>query len=182
MTDIPVPTSDDQVRAWLEDQLTPDLPFLLAFADDGVIWGCKVNGKLVTTHDVEPQAGAKLRGETLRLAHVFGSKQEIRLFRGEMDEWKTAKIFDGDTFIPESQILWGDRLGRKAAEGFARFEDLTKGIPPQLYPLEKEENASSDEARLDLRHTVAFNESGEARIIYSRLVGLRVSRKTEVMK
>ena len=33
------PGSDAEVDGWLAQQATAERPFLLAFADDGVIWG-----------------------------------------------------------------------------------------------------------------------------------------------
>jgi len=177
------PESDLAVCAWLAAQVDEQHPTLLAFADDGVIWGRKVNGSLKTCHDIDNKMGPELRGETLQEAFVFGAAEEIRLFRDELGNWKALRVMDGENVIKESQILWGDELVGISQDGFSRIKDNSKGIPDQLVPLEVKALAAQDCIRLDVHHLVEINQNtGEARIALSRLAGLRVGLRTEVVK
>ena len=187
------PENDQEVRTWLEAQLDDWHPFLLAFADDGVIWGRLVDGQLKTPYDLYKEAHPEdmhpdgvypeLRGKTIQQAFVFGPEEEIRLFHDALGEWKAVSIKDGETFIQESQILWGDEVSKKPEGGFSLIRDHTKGISNQLVPLEIEELESEDCLRLEVHHQIYFDpETGEARIALSRLANLRVGLRSEVSK
>ncbi len=120
--------------AWLESQLNAERPFLLAFADDGVIWGKKMDGRLVTSHEIDRSISPALLGETLQQAFVFGEKDEVRLFKDEAGQWKSLHIVDGATVIVESQILWGDRA-YETQNGFTRvFRCPPAGAGPYRTP------------------------------------------------
>ena len=95
---LPAPT-DENVREWLAEQMNENkLTFLLAFADDGVIWGRMDGGLLVIAHEASQKDDKKnytqLRGKTLQQAYVFSDKMEVRLFRDEMGKWKALNIED----------------------------------------------------------------------------------------
>lgn len=171
-----LPENDD-VRAWLESQLSEKRPTLLAFADDGVIWGRSVNGKLVTGPD-QPE----LRGKTLQQAFVFGADDEVRLFRDEPGTWQARRVVDTGEIIVESQILWGDKSEGRQGD-FLQTSEFRKGIPNQFLPVD---GVFNDEecVRLEVHHMVAYNEqTGEARIALSRLAGLSIGKKAmEVAK
>ena len=118
MSKTPTPNlpTDENVREWLAEQMKENnLTFLLAFADDGVIWGRMDNGSLVIAHETAQKEDRKnyteLRGKTLQQAYAFSDKMEVRLFRDELNAWKAWKIEDeGEIIIKESQVLWGDKL------------------------------------------------------------------------
>jgi len=185
--------TDENVREWLVKQMQDNkLTFLLAFADDGVIWGRMDDGALVIAHETSQKEDKKnyteLRGKTLQLAHVFGKDMEIRLFRDEMGNWKFAEIKDDGKFITESQILWGDKLDDKdqpVNENFTRLKAERKGIPPQILPIERKEYTDSGKyVRLEVHHMVDFDKNtGEAYIKLSRLAWLSAEeKKVEVEK
>lgn len=168
---------NNDVRAWLEGQMSDKRPSLLAFADDGVIWGRFVAGKLVTVPDAP-----ELRGLTLQQAFVFGAEDEVRLFRDELGAWKARLVVDSGDVIVESQILWGDKSeGRQG--NFLQVSEFRKGIPDQFLPVD---GTFGDEqcVRLEVRHMVTYDtETGEARIALSRLAGLSIGKKAmEVAK
>lgn len=183
-TPIPDPTNDN-VREWITTQMQKNnLPYLLAFADNGVIWGRMDDGLLVIAHEAshkdDKKNYARLRGETLQQAHIFGETMEVRLFRDEMNTWKVKEIEDEGEIIVESQILWGDKLDDKdqpVNENFTRLKADRKGIPPQVIPIKRKEYADTDKVRLEVHHLVDFNEDGEAYIKLSRLAGLNVEKK-----
>lgn len=173
-----LPENDD-VRAWLEHQLSVKRPTLLAFSDDGVTWGCLAGGKLVTGPG-QPE----LRGTTLQQAFVFGAEDEVRLFRDEGNRWKALRVGDDDDetrVIYESQILWGDQYEGRQGD-FLEASEFRKGISNQFLPVE---GAFSEEecVRLEVHHMVTYEETGEARIALSRLAGLSIGKKAmEVAK
>ena len=114
---------NNEVCAWLEGQMSAKRPTLLAFADDGVIWGRLADGKLVTG-----PAQPELRGKTLQQAFVFGTDDEVHLFRDELGDWQARLVVDSGDVIVESQILWGDQSeGRQG--NFLEVSEFRKGIP-----------------------------------------------------
>jgi CRISPR-associated protein (TIGR03984 family) len=165
-----LPENND-VRAWLESQMNDKRPTLLAFADDGVIWGRWVNSKLVTALG-QPE----LRGKTLQQAYVFGLADEVRLFRDELGGWQARRVVDTGDVIVESQILWGDQSEGRQGD-FLEVSEFRKGIPNQFLPVD---GVFGDEecVRLEVHHMVTYNEeTGEARIALSRLAGLSIGKK-----
>lgn len=195
MPNTPLPElTNDTVREWLMAQMkNNNLTYLLAFADDGIIWGRMDGGTLVIAHEASQKEDKKyftqLRGKTLQQAHVFGDKLEIRLFRDEMNQWKAVNIEDDEDkekIIPESQILWGDKLDDKdqpVNENFIRLTAERKGIPPQILPVKREEYADGRYVRLTVHHMVDFDkDTGEAYIRLSRLAGLSVEKKEVEVK
>jgi CRISPR-associated protein (TIGR03984 family) len=175
--------TDKEVAEWLTSQAEPkERPFLLALADDGVIWGGFVGEQFKTSagkEDISPE----LRGETLQRAFVFGLDEEIRLFRDEAGAWQARRITDaGLDVIVESQILWGSRA-HTPQDGFTRIFDARQMGLDHIVPLEIENSRlDADEGgqecvRLEVHHLVDYNEDGEAHIALSRLAGLAVGRK-----
>jgi len=180
-----LPQNDD-VRAWLLLQLNgKDSKTLLAFADDGVIWGRWDGKALIIAHEVDPTC-PKLRGETLQQAYLFDSNEEVRLFRDELgNKWKAKTISsdasDLDRVIVEKQILWGDKLDKEENQperhDFMRLLAERKGISPQVFPI-KEKINSSQCVKLEVHHLVDYNKDGEAYIVASRLARLSVADKS----
>lgn len=181
-----VPVSN--LREWIRQQMTENnLTFLLAFADDGVIWGRMDNGELTIAREAsekkDKQHYVELRDKTLQQAYAFNKDMEVRLFRDEMNQWKAYAVHDGDEnkIIVESQILWGDKLDecdQPIRPDFMRLLAERKGIPPQIYPINKGFDPTKNCVRLEVHHLVDYdNETGEAYIKASRLAGLGVGDK-----
>lgn len=178
-----LPQGND-VRAWLISQATKDTPqTLLAYADDGVIWGHWDGANLVLAKN-----GTELRGKTLQQAYFFDAKAEIRLFRDELNNWKARKISsdtsETERVLVEKQVLWGDKPDDKqpTEKGFLRVLAERKGIPSQVIPVQGELNDKTC-VRLEVHHLVEYNKDGEAYIIGSRLAGLTAgNKKLEVEK
>lgn len=181
MTEFVQPTktlpTDGNIFSWLESQMKEhNLPTLLAFADDGVIWG-HWDGKLTTAHDVDASYPA-LQEKTLQQAFVFGKDSEIRLFRDELGNWKAVEVKDAGEMIVESQILWGDKPADNPSSSpiFQRLSAERKGIPDQLIPVQGDFGKDSA-VRLEIHHLVNYTEAGEAYIAISRLAGLSIGSK-----
>lgn len=172
---------DGDVRSWLESQMKEHaLTTLLAFADDGVIWGHWDGSKLTTSNDLEVSY-PKLKPKTLQQAFAFNDELEVRLFHDELGNWKAWQIKDDGEVMAERQILWGDTLDdKKQPEGdlFKRLLAERKGIPPQLIPVKGiiDENTC---VRLVIHHLVDYTEAGESHVAISRLAGITIGKKAE---
>lgn len=153
------------------------LRYLLAFADDGVVWGRLDDDRLVTPYD--HGVGAPLRAVTLQEARLFDEAGEVLLWRdtsglsaraigpapdGEGPSWESA--FD------EPHLLWGTRFN-PLPNGFTRLREGGQGLlhaPPLGTPV-------TFPAALRVRHYVSYAPSktpaaGLARVAASRLIGL----------
>ena len=176
----PVKISNNfDIKTWLEEQATKyKLDYLLAHADDGVIWGKFHNGSLITADSIFPQF-AKLRELTLQQCRFFGETSEVMLWKiddGE-SEFKARLVEDGDLkkedYIPENQILWGTH-GEKR-DGFTLLRDGKQGLKHAVPFTEielKTEGELKHPVRLQVRHYIDYDDAGVARIYLSRLVGL----------
>lgn len=153
---------------WLEDNASDSRKFLLAFADDGVIWGEYKSGL---------KTSVTLDDETLLQAFLFGKEEELRLFRDEAGNWKAYLITDANVAeedrIDEFQLLWGNEvLDDQNILGFTRVRDRAQKAMEHKLPLEMSKvDLNQESPRLHVRHFVQYDkETGEARIFLSRLV------------
>lgn len=177
----------NNLREWITKQMDEKkLTFLLAFADDGVIWGRMDNGVLSIVREAsekKDKESVELRDKTLQQAYAFNEDMEVRLFRDEMNQWKAYEVRDVDEsrVIVESQILWGEKLDENdqpTRPGFMRLLAERKGIPPQIYPIKEDFDPTKQCVRLEVHHLVEYDEqTGEAYIKASRLAGLSVGEK-----
>lgn len=181
----PIAVGDiDDIRAWLQTQANRHrLQWLLAHADDGVIWGrIAENGQLITADNVAPEVSPPLRSETLQQMRLFGEDGELLLWRDGDNEWHARLIrqpVDGEppTFteaIDELQILWGTDPN-PLDSAFTLMSDGAQGlrhaVPLVVSGKYSEENRP---LRLWVRHYLKYDENGFTRIIASRLVGLKL--------
>lgn len=149
------------------------LRYLLAHADDGVIWGRVDADGLHTSHGIVP-ASPPLRTSTLQQARLFGPAGELLLWR-EGDGWRARHVADApgndNDYIDETQILWGD-TAEGDEDGFTRLRDGSQGMrhaPPIIVTAEQLEH---HKLRLCVRHYITENDDSEASITLSRLVRL----------
>ncbi|HWP47350.1 MAG TPA: CRISPR-associated protein Csx19 [Candidatus Limnocylindrales bacterium] len=179
----PIPTDTIQdVKAWLQTQAVQyKLKWLLAHADDGVIWGkINDNGQLVTSNGVAPEVSPPLRAETLQQARLFAEHAELLLWRDGDNRWHARLIrqpVNGETpiftdAIDEPQMLWGTHGEHR--NGFTLLRDGAQGLchaVPMELPLGK--NREANPPYLWVRHYIQEDDSGFARIVASRLVKLK---------
>src|SRR5262245_54314992 len=114
----PVSSSSlSEVKDWLESQGTIlKLRWLLAHADDGVIWGEQRNGRLVICDSLAASVAPELRRQTLQQARLFSPETELLLWR-DGDQFRARLMrppVGGETStfteaIDEPQILWGTK-------------------------------------------------------------------------
>jgi CRISPR-associated protein (TIGR03984 family) len=175
-----VPVNLDLVK-WLKEQASKyKLNFLLAHAEDGVIWGKFQDGNLVTADSVFSQF-AKLRKLTLQQCRIFSEGSEVMLW--QTDEGFKARIIQDEKtteFIPENQILWGTQA-EKVSDGFTLVSDGSQGLrhAVPLIDIKFDENQKLYRPlRLCIRHYIDDDaETGVARIYLSRLVNLTTDKE-----
>lgn len=176
---------DKTLVSWLEEQAKEwKLNYLLAHAEDGVIWGRFDNNQLTTAEKVFHKSDFKvdfpmLRLLTLQQCRVFGQKGEVLLWRtGET--WRSRLVQDNPEVdkIPERQILWGTH-GEKRGN-FTLLWDGSQGLKHAV-PFNEIElgdrNKLINPVRLLVHHYIDYDDSGVARIHLSRLVDLTIEKE-----
>ena len=177
-----VDIDDRTLVSWLEEQARNwKLNYLLAHAEDGVIWGRFDNNQLTTAEKVFDKSKFNfptLRLLTLQQCRVFGQNGEVLLWRtGE--QWRSRLVQDNpDTDkIPERQILWGTH-GEKRGN-FTLLWDGSQGLKHAV-PFNEIElgdrNKLINPVRLLVHHYITYDDNGVARISLSRLVDLTTKR------
>ena len=178
------PPKTGDFLGWIKSQADKEKrPFLLAFCDDGVVWGGFTEKGFQTSEGMDGISPV-LALDILHEAHVFGGQDEVRLFKDEAGQWQARIISDqGAEVIVESQILWGSRA-YASKDGFTRVFDARQQGLDHIVPLEVVNTELDPDAggkkclRLEVHHQVEYDPiSGEARIALSRLAGLTVSKK-----
>lgn len=170
---LPVPDNlETELRPWLTAQArTFHLNWMLAHADDGVIWGEIRDDGLHLSSDAFPDISPPLRAVTLQQARLLGRTAELLLWRDGAG-WRARVIQDGTgengEYYDESHLLWGDRA-EDHKDGFLLLRQGNEGLRhapplPQDAPLP---------ARLRVRHYLAYDPDGQAYIAFSRLVALQ---------
>lgn len=169
------------IKTWLEAQASQyKLKFLLAHAEDGIIWGKFQDGNLTTADSVFSQF-AKLRKLTLQQCRIFGEHSEVMLWKADDSDngFKARLIEDQDMdkkeCIHEYQILWGTHGDKRDSEGFTLLWDGKQGlkhaVPFTDIELEKDGKLKRP-VRLKVNHYIDYDDAGVARIYLSRLVNL----------
>ncbi|MCB0196280.1 MAG: TIGR03984 family CRISPR-associated protein [Anaerolineae bacterium] len=177
-----VPQFAAEPEPWLAQQATQyELKYLLAHADDGVIWGVFDGNSFAFSSGVAPNS-PDFRTETLRSCRLFGEQAELLLWRDE-SVWHSRLVVDGAgparPSFTENQLLWGTE--KKGSS--ARFTWVVDGSQGQSHavplPLTDEhfKRPGLDlfrPVRLQVRHYLGSDAgaAGMQRIILSRLVHL----------
>lgn len=154
----------------------------LAHADDGVIWGRLQDNRLITSSQLfkEYQVSPPLRAVTLQQACLFSEVEEIRAWRKE-GGFQACRITDSNdknaAFFDEAHILWGTHAEGHEC-GFTLLADGREGlrhaVPLDIPASSFERKSQYRPLRLLLRHYLANDSDGCARICLSRLLGLRI--------
>ncbi len=185
---------------WLSQQMQDHqlkYKYLLAHADDGVIWGRLDGQELITSHDVAPKYSPPLRAKTLQMARIFSRAGELLVWRNEDGKWAgrlIAEVTEPNTTderasrliaepaqsaptdewteaFDEQQIL----LGTKAVsldKGFYLMSEGSQGLfhAVPLYPGKIDDQHRT--LRLVVRHYLKADKYGFTRVNASRLVNL----------
>lgn len=169
------------VVAWIRPQGS-DGNYLLAHADDGVIWGWWKDGSLITSYEAADDRQQQtycpeLRDETLQQARIFNEQGEIYLWRNSQDgNWRYRKLMDtgGDQMkqaYDEKQILWGTHA-RPAKYGFSTMSDGSQGLKHIIPPATFQADGKGRHLTLTVRHYLDESDIGFVYVTYSRLVKL----------
>ncbi|MEG4347686.1 CRISPR-associated protein Csx19 [Microcoleus sp. A003_D6] len=182
--------TEQSLKDWLKQQAQIyQLPYLLAHAEDGVIWGNFDidSGTLTTAREVFPECNfPELRLKTLEQCRVFGEAGEVLLWNSN-GEWRSRLILQSKVLeliaqqkiglIPEPQILWGTQ--GKNHGNFTLLSDGSQGLKhavpiavEQSY-FSKDKNDLYRPVRLEVNHYFCYDSDGVARIFFSRLVSLK---------
>lgn len=149
------------------------LRYLLAHADDGVIWGRIDNDGLHISHGIAPTS-PPLRASTLQQARIFGLPGEVLLWRDD-DGWHARFATDtpgnDDDIIDEDHILSGNTV-ETVKDGFTLLREGAQGMRHAVPIVITAEQLKHHQLRLRVRHYITENEDGEASITMSRLVQL----------
>ncbi|HRQ68284.1 MAG TPA: CRISPR-associated protein Csx19 [Candidatus Syntrophosphaera sp.] len=159
----PVSVLEELARAY-------NLRWLLAHADDGVIWGELRADGLHLSGNAFPDVSPSLRAEMLQQARLFGPQGEILLWK-ENAAWRGRLIQDEasetEDAFDETHLLWGTEVEERR-DGFTLLREGREGLR-HAPPLP--DNAQLP-VRLGVRHYVAYDANGQAYIPYSRLTGI----------
>ncbi|MCP2727178.1 type III-D CRISPR-associated protein Csx19 [Limnofasciculus baicalensis] len=182
--------SEESLKDWLKQQAQNyQLPYLLAHAEDGVIWGHFDidSGTLTTAREIFIECNfPKLCLNTLQQCRVFGEAGEVLLWNSN-GEWRSRPVLQSKVseliaqdkigLIPETQILWGTQ--GKTNGNFTLLSDGSQGlkhavpIPVEESYFRKDKNELYRPVRLEVNHYFCYNSDGVARIFLSRLVSLK---------
>ena len=181
----------DRISDWLESMSSAhDFRWMLAHADDGIIWGRFDQGRLVLSSDAalgDSEAEAvcpPLRTITLQRLRAIGQNAEVYLWRdgGEFKGRliKNRSSSDGSVSslsrcIDEKHILWGT-TARELKDEFSLLTEEGLGIK-QVIPLKHNGSLRGDRVtpRLHVRQYLEQDaDTGAVRILTGRLVDLEL--------
>jgi CRISPR-associated protein (TIGR03984 family) len=157
-------------KDWLQAKASEHgLTCLLAYADDGVIWGClTANGELALSGSAFDEVSVELRASTLQQARLFSTDGELFLWRVD-GNFSYRLIADGSkkpkNTLEDIYWLWG--TGDQTNGEFTLMKQGRQGLfhAPPL------KDATDKRGGLKVRHYVEFDEkTGQAYISHSRLV------------
>lgn len=177
--------SSGDLRNWLQQQaLAHNLRWLLAFADDGVIWGSFSDSVLKLSGDVVG-ISPPLRAETLQTARLFSKNAELLLWRDGDLQWNTRLIQDNaaaeeaqwQEAIDEEHILWGTKA-EPLNDTFALMSDGAQGLKHAVpLTIEGTYREQKRPLRLHVRHYLSEDEeTGFVRIVAGRLLDLTTEK------
>lgn len=171
---------------WLEKHAKEyQFKYLLAHAEDGLMWGKFENDELKTADTVFPEHCPKLRLLTLQQCRIFGESGEILLWKTEQ-KWNARLVQDNSTqdCLEEAQILWGTKI-ESEKDGFTLLADGSEGLKHAVpltdlkcyFPEDQKKGKLHRPIRLIIKHYINYNETGIARVSLSRLVSLKAEPK-----
>ena len=172
---VATPQPGQTVHKWLEAQVSDadGTFYLLAHADDGVIWGRLAGGTLVTAPETD--FSPPLRLETLQSARLFSDAGEVLLWKDGDQRLQARLIIDGDgeavEYFDEGQILWGTQA-KAIGDSFSQMSDGAQGLC-HIAPIAIANfQGNHRPLRLTVRHYLSEDVNGFVRVACSRLVTL----------
>ena len=179
---------DTELVTWLLGQASEyRLTTLLAYADDGLVWGKVEDGRLLLSGQYFPDVSTLLRAATLQECRLFGPFAELHLWGDEGSNWQACLVRDdsGSSLeaFDEYQMLWGTKREDENG-GFTLVRDGERGhrhAPPvSTDELKFSSDGPRRPLRLHVRHYLAEdNNTGLAYVTLSRLVAVCVDTEVE---
>lgn len=169
-----------EVGEWLFVQAQRyGLRWLLAHADDGVIWGRVEGDGLLTSGSVAQEISPPLCLQTLQQARLFAPHAELFLWRDGNNLWFARLIRDAqqgeaptwEEAIDEPYILWGT-AAKPLGRGFTLMIEGGQGFRHAVPVEVRRGNLKEKLLCLWVRHYLGEDTDGFARIATSRLVKL----------
>jgi len=185
---------EKEIRFWLEEQAKKyGLRWLLAYFDDGVIWGEVREENLILSSEVVTDVSPPFRLKTLWEIRLFGPAGELLVWRDEIyptnalrarlikDISEKGRRNSCEVYqecYDEEFILWGTR-GKEEKGGFTRMIEGSQGLV-HVVPLSGLHGKHMDShketfhpLRLLVRHYLQDDkETGFTYIVNSRLCDL----------
>lgn len=179
---ISIKNDAESLREWINRHANDHkLEYLLAHAEDGVIWGHFRHGDLVTSGEAFERL-PNLRPLTLQQCRLFGEAGEVLLWRTGDGEWRSRLCTDetDSEFVTENQMLWGTRqsIQTQASErlGFTMLVDGLQGlkhaVPLRNIAFSTDRQRLWRPVRLKVHHYLNENDDGLAHICLSRLINV----------
>ena len=172
---------NDDIKSWLEEKAKVNgLRWLLAHADDGVVWGEVCDDGL---HLSNCLFGPDLRSETLQMARLFGETGELYLWRAD-GGWRSRLLKEGEgkenEYYDESQLLWGTEI-EDEEDGFILLQQGAEGLrhAPPIHRDNLKLPLNDTPLQLNIRHFVEYDEDGQAYAKFSRLISVGQNDKKE---
>jgi CRISPR-associated protein (TIGR03984 family) len=183
-------TGIEDVTTWLEAraktyQMRPPC-YLLAHANDGVIWGrLDENGRLLTSHDAlintnKPPSMAQsvlppLRSQTLQQVRLFNDEAELYIWHDGEGGWNGRFIQDSDSddnatwqkAFDENYLLWGTYAAAALENDFTLVADGVQGL---YHAVPIVADPDKKPLYLQIRHYLVTE--GMAQVDASRLVAI----------
>ena len=159
--------------AWHKNAQNPEMPYLLAHIDDGVVWGIIEKGMLNLSSQQQWQAvsrQAQLTGVKIQQLRLFGPAGELFIWRGGEGVFNGRLLADGPTAPSDSyeeyHLLWGE--GIETGGSFTLMRDGEQ----ELYHAPPLSSAQGRRACLRVRHYIEYDARQQAYVGLSRLVKL----------
>lgn len=183
ITQVTEPINENtDLKSWFmkQQELIGEPSWLIAYADNGVVWGEAKEGLLTTAFDVfnaeSPGVFPQLQVVTLQSARFFGEKAEIQVYRKD-GLLKAVLIRENGNDIHEhsftrSYMLWGNNL-KKQKDGWSWLYDGQLGIE-QAIPLDFPATFTGRPFWIEIRYYFQYEKDhGQARVAANRLVTLK---------
>lgn len=177
-------TDDTHLLQTLETQAEKhDLRYLLAYHDDGLVWGHYTTDKqwsfssgkfqTKTTNGQNHNISPPFRVLTLQECRAFGPTAELLIWREQgILNASLLTESDGNTYecFTQTQLLWGDTVEDKK-DGFTLLRESSQGlrhaVPCDLSG--KKGNLLKPRASLTVAHYIDYDDNNQAYVKWSRL-------------
>ena len=168
------------------DVAAADFQWLLAYCDDGIVWGEQRAGKWALPGKAFREISPELKRESLIELRIFGKKSEILIWRNHNDTLN-GRILSGNgnaasldkslSSMEETFIVLGDRVVETFKDGFTVIGSSNGARHAVPFELKDTDFGTKDNSKWPLRLGVTHyfaqdDKTGCVRIAASRLRSL----------